>query len=259
MKIPKSKIAVTLFNLREYCKNEDDLDRTLEKVRAIGYEAIQVSGIGPIQPQKVKQLADKHGLFICATHESISRIRENFDAIVEKHQIYECDFTAAGSSHPAFDWTEEGIEPFINELADIGQRFKEKGIKFGYHNHHSEFQRFNGKTLLDHIYSNTCPDVLCAEIDIHWVQRGGGDPIEWIHKVAGRMPVVHFKDFVIVDNEPHFCEIGEGNLNMKNIVEACVATQVRWYSVEQDQPFGDKDIFESIRISYENLKKLGVD
>ena len=33
MKAPDSQIAVTLYNLRDYCKTESDLDKTLDKGR----------------------------------------------------------------------------------------------------------------------------------------------------------------------------------------------------------------------------------
>ena len=102
------------------------------------------------------------------------------------------------------------------------------------------------------------PENLYAEIDVHWVTRGGGSPVRWIYKVAGRMPVVHFKDLVIVDDKPVFCEIGEGNLDWPGIIKACEDINVRWYSIEQDTPFGDRDIFDSIAISFNNLKAMGI-
>ena len=45
MKAPDTKIAVTLFNLREYCKSYEDLDETLGKVKDIGYEQDGVTGL----------------------------------------------------------------------------------------------------------------------------------------------------------------------------------------------------------------------
>ena len=42
MKLPDTQIAVTLFNLRYYCQTESDLDKTLDKLCAIGYQAVQV-------------------------------------------------------------------------------------------------------------------------------------------------------------------------------------------------------------------------
>lgn len=72
------------------------------------------------------------------------------------------------------------------------------------------------------------------------------------------MPVCHFKDFAWVNGSGVFCEIGEGNLDWPEIIRACNETGVRWFSIEQDRTFMDRDIFESIKISFDNLKAMGV-
>lgn len=256
MNVPETKIAVTLFNLREYCKTYEDLDSTLGKVKDIGYEAVQVSGV-QLPPEQVKELLDKYGLYVCATHEGLPACRENIDKIIAKLKLYECNFTAIGSAGSDY-FSAEGLDELCPMLEDIGAKFKAEGIKFGFHNHHREFFKPTDKTWLDELYDRTDPEKLYAEIDVHWVTRGGGNPEAWIRKVAGRMPVVHFKDFVIVDNEPVFCEIGEGNLDWPGIIKACEDTGVRWYSIEQDREFGDRNIFDSIKISFDNLKAMGV-
>ena len=202
IKAPDTKIAVTLYNLRDYCKTAEDLDATLGKVRDIGYEAIQISGIGPIEPEVVAELLEKHGLFCCATHESLPNLRGDFDAIVQKMRLWNCDFTALG--HPGNDyWSAEGIAELAEILDDVAGKFEAEGLMFGYHNHHTEFAKCaTGKIYLEEIYDRT--KKLRAEIDVHWVARGGGNPVSWIKKVAGRMPVVHFKDLAILDNAPQF-------------------------------------------------------
>ena len=255
--IPKTKIAVTLYNLRDYCKTAEDLDSTLGRVRDIGYEAIQISGIGPIESETVGELLEKHQLFCCATHESLPNLRDNFDAIVKKMRMWNCDFTALG--HPGNDyWSADGIAELATTLDEIAGKFEAENMMFGYHNHHTEFAKCaTGKIYLEEIYDRT--ERMRAEIDVHWVARGGGNPVSWIKRVAGRMPVVHFKDFAIVDSAPQFCEIGEGNLDWPEIIKACEETNVRWYSIEQASTFGDKDIFESIKISFDNLKSMGVE
>ena len=258
MKIPETKIAVTLFNLSKYCQNTKDLDASLEKVKNIGYEAVQVSGIGAdISPAEVKELLEKHKLYCCATHENLKNLREDFNSIVAKLKLWDCNFAALG--HPGNDfWSGEGVITLANELDEIGAKFKNEGIKFGYHNHNCEFAKYTNKTFLQELYERTNPENLYAELDVHWVTRGGGSPVKWIYYLAGRMPVIHFKDFVVVDNKPAFCEIGEGNLDWQGIIKACEETNVRWYSIEQDAPFGDRDIFDSIEISFNNLKAMGV-
>jgi len=53
-----------------------------------------------------------------------------------------------------------------------------------------------------------------------------------------------------------FMEVGEGNLNWEEILCACEEAGVEWYIVEQDESY--RSPFESIKISKENLKKMGI-
>jgi sugar phosphate isomerase/epimerase len=51
-------------------------------------------------------------------------------------------------------------------------------------------------------------------------------------------------------------EVGEGNLNWPAILQACREAGVEWYAVEQDEC--QRDPFESLKISYDNLKAMGL-
>ena len=257
MKIPETKIAVTLYNLREHCKTADDLDSTLKRLKEIGYESLQISGVA-LEPEVVKEKVDKYGFYVCATHENLDRIRDDFGGIVKKLKLWECDFAAIGSPGDHFTLDPQGAGRLIAELDDWGKKFAAEGIRFAYHNHHFEFAKAGDALFIERLYSETSSETLFAEIDVHWVQRGGQSPEKWIRKVAGRMPVCHFKDFKIVGREARFCEIGEGNLDWPAILEACEETGVRWYSIEQDVPVDERDIFSSMELSFNNMKKIGV-
>ena len=260
MQIPESKIAVTLYNLREYCKTESDLAETLEKVAGMGYKAVQVSGV-PLPADVIRKYLDKNGLFCCATHENLATISGDPKVIVDKLQTLGCDFTALGS--PGGDYKVTSMEA-VQELADLfkcqGDILAESGIKLGYHNHSFEFMRVEGsrKTMLETFFDLTAGHSVYSELDVHWVARGGGSPVAWINKLAGRISVIHFKDFAVVEKQPVFCEIGEGNLDWPGIIEACEKTGVRWYSIEQDREFPGRNIFDSVKISIDNLRSWGV-
>lgn len=260
MNIPDSQIAVTLFNLRDFCQTESDLDRTLDRLCEIGYKAVQVSAV-PLPAEVIRKQLDKHELFCCATHENGQMLfADDLSPVIDRLQTLNCDFAALGA--PAVEYRQDaaGVKELIRIFNKQGARLKEAGIQMGYHNHDFEFEKFPGleKTMMDTFYDETDPSCVFAEIDMHWVTRGGGSPVYWINKVAGRMPVAHFKDCTMYQGAPRFCEIGEGNLDWKAIIEACRATNVRWYSIEQDQPFPGRDIFESVKISFNNLRAMGV-
>jgi sugar phosphate isomerase/epimerase len=152
---------------------------------------------------------------------------------------------------------EDGFRRFAEEATRVGERLHDAGLTFSYHNHSFEFVRFGERTGLDIIYEESDPRYLQAEIDTYWVQHGGGDPAAWIRRMKDRMPVVHLKDMVIVDGEQAMAEIGEGNLNWPAVLQACQEAGVEWYAVEQD--ICRRDPFESLRISYRNLRAMGLE
>jgi sugar phosphate isomerase/epimerase len=77
----------------------------------------------------------------------------------------------------------------------VGELARERGMRFYYHNHFQEFQRFGDDYVYDLILENTDPDLVKLEIDTYWMYRGGQDPIEWLKKCADRVILVHQKDF----------------------------------------------------------------
>jgi len=252
------KLAAQLYTIREHTRTAADLAASLKRVREIGYTAVQVSAIGPIPDAEVKAMVDDLGLTICNTHVRPSEaLWNNLDSVIAQHRAWACRHVAIGSMPNAFrEEGEAGFHRFAREASEIGRRLYEAGLTFSYHNHSFEFVRYGRRTGLDIIYEESDPRYLQAEIDTYWVQYGGGDPMAWIARMKGRMPVVHLKDMVIVDGQPAMAEVGEGNLNWPAILEACRAAGVEWYAIEQD--VCRRDPFESLRISYENLKAMGL-
>lgn len=255
-----SQIAVTLFNLRNYCQTESDLDQTLDNLCEIGYKVVQVSALS-LSAEVIRKQLDKHDLYCCAAHEGLDFIQNHNNELIDKMQILGCDFVALGAP-PQKYWKPEFV--VCQELASIfnecGAKTLAKGIRLAYHNHDFEFRKIeaNNKTVLETFYDLTDKYTVFAELDVHWIARGGGSPAAWIRKVAGRMPVCHFKDFVRLEKGPFFCEIGEGNLDWPEIIKACHETGVNFYSIEQDFPFPGRDIFTSTKISFDNLKAMGI-
>jgi sugar phosphate isomerase/epimerase len=265
MNVPDTQIAVQLYNFRDHCKTQADLANTLKQISDIGYRAVQMVDLGPDMPvEAVAALLEENDLYCCSTHEMMPDYTDHFERTVHTQRTYGCALSFLAIAINAEYYSAEGTKALAAELNQIGRKLKDQGIGFGYHNHHVEFARFTDKTMLEELVDNTDPELVAFEIDVHWVQRGGGSPVEWIKNVAGRIPVVHFKDYSIVsgetffDTQPAFSEIGEGNLHWEGILAACRDANVRWYVTEQDQPMPGRSIFESARISYQNMVSMGL-
>ena len=253
-----ARLAAQLYTVRQHTQTAQDLADILRRIRAIGYTAVQVSGIGPIPPAEVKAIADSAGLAICNTHIGYDRLLSDLPAVIEQHRLWNCRHVAVGSMPgPYREAGEEGYRRFAREAGEIGRKLGEAGLTFSYHNHSFEFVRFGARTGLDVIYDESDPRHLQAEIDTYWVQHGGGDPVQWIRKAAGRMPVIHLKDMVVVDGQQAMAEIGEGNLNWPAILQACSEAGVEWCAVEQDEC--RRPPIDSLAISYRNLRAMGIE
>lgn len=230
----------------------------MEKISQIGYQAVQVSGIGPIPHNIVKKIMDDNGLTICITHISHDQLWNHTQAVIEQHQLWNCRHVAIGSMPQEYRIGEEGFRRFAREASQIGEILYNAGLTFSYHNHSFEFERFGNRTGLDILFSESSPRYLQAEIDTYWIQHGGGDPIAWIRRMKDRMPVIHLKDMAVtVDGwnvQQVMAEVGMGNLNWPSIFQACNGAGVEWYAVEQD--ICQRDPFESLKISFDFLKEL---
>lgn len=248
-----SQVAAQLFTLRDHLKTPADIATSLKKVRAIGYEAVQVSGMGPIDEAELVKLLKGEGLTLCATHEPGNVIRAETDKVIERLQKLGCKYTAY--PYPAgVDFSKPAdVELLIKELDAAGEKMAKAGQVLTYHNHAHEFYKFQGKPLLEYIYAKSNPKFLQGEIDTYWVWAGGADPVAWCKKLANRLPLLHLKDYGAgADGKPFFAEIGYGALDWPAIIAAAEASGTEWFIVEQDICPGDP--FDSLKKSFEYIK-----
>jgi sugar phosphate isomerase/epimerase len=254
----KTQIAAQLYTVREFIKTPDDIARSMEKIREIGYEAVQISGMGPIPPAECRKLMDDNGLIVAATHIGFEAMQNETERVIEEHHILGCKYPAIGGLPGAYrDRGAEGYAEFAKLASEVGKKLAEAGLTFGYHNHSFELEKFGDRTGLAILYEDSDPQYFTGELDTYWVQHGGGDPAAWIRKLQGRSFLVHFKDMRNKGSQQQFAEIGEGNLNWPNILEACKSSGVEWYIVEQDLCY-DRDPFDSLKISLDNMKAWGL-
>ncbi len=249
------KIALTLYTLREYVKIPPDMAVTFRRIKEIGYNTVQLSALGPVDTEELRKMLDDAGLEVCATHVSYDRLKNDLDRLIEEHFILRCPHIAIGSL-PAEMRSKSGYKQFAIEASEIGRKILESGLDFSYHNHAFELANFDGKTGLEILYEESDRKAVLAEIDTYWIQYGGGDPAFWIRKMKNRIKVVHFKDMGIINNTPTMFEVGEGNLNWGEIIDACKYSGAEWFVVEQD--VCQRDPFESVRISFQNMVSMGL-
>ncbi|MDD3766118.1 MAG: sugar phosphate isomerase/epimerase [Eubacteriales bacterium] len=272
------KIALQLYSIRD--EMEKDMDAALKAVKEMGYDFVEFAGYFGRSAQEVKELLDKHGLKCHSVHQAIG--------IFEKEGQSAIDFLKTiGAKYCAIPWYDvnelKGTEkwPETSELFNkVGKALKENGIQMLYHNHDFEFNKFEGKFLLDWMFEEIPAEYLQPQIDTCWVHYAGYNPSEYILKYSGRVSVVHLKDFVCKnlgsgpvyglideagtekrtsreDNGFEYKPLGLGIQNIPDILKAAEKAGAEYLVVEQDESL-DLPTLEAAKISRDYLKSLGL-
>jgi sugar phosphate isomerase/epimerase len=249
-------IAAELYTLRAQLLDADSIAAGLARVRDIGYEGVELAGLGPIEAGHLGELLRGSGLVACSAHVPWERLRDETDAVVEDCRSWGCAHVAVPVA-PLDRRSAEGYARFAVAASAVAARLREAGVRLSYHNHAFELQRYGAENGLEILYRASDPALLGAQIDTYWVQHGGGNPAAWIRRLRGRAPTVHLKDMDVSDGDPVMAEVGEGNLDWADVLDACREAGVEWLIVEQD--VCRRDPFESLAISRRNLLALGAD
>ena len=256
-----SKLAVQMYTVREHTRTLMDLAQSLEKIRRIGYRAVQMSAVGAmdgetpeVSAKAARKMLDDNGLRCIATHRSWDKLSTQTDVEIDFHRILGCDFTAIGSLPQSYTSdSAAGYRRFLKDAEPLVRRLKEAGIRFGVHNHDHEFQRVGPgrKTLFDILIDEGGAELM-LEVDVYWVNHAGADPAGVLTRCTGRAPVIHVKDKEVIPSlGPVMAPIGEGNLDWDRILPAGCDAGVEWYAVEQDEY--RRDPFDCLNASYRYL------
>lgn len=278
-----AKIGVQAMMLKEKFEELGPYE-TLKKVSELGYNSVEISQI-PMTDENVaeiKRARDEFNLEVASLSANVKPaagnddLETNFDKIVDNCKTLDVDLVRIGMLPFESMKSLETVLDFCREANEYAIKLKEHGIKLYYHNHHVEFKKYDGKFLLD-IIAEECPD-LGFEIDLHWVQRAGASPIDTLKRFAGKVDLIHLKDYRVGDipeeafasldegdvmtfynaftNIIEFAELGQGSMDYKPIIEQALESGVRYMLVEQDMLYG-RDPFDCLADSRDHLIELG--
>ena len=252
-----------------------DFEGTLAAVHDMGYEGVEFAGLYGKSAEEVRALCEKYELVPVSAHVSLAEMLEDPDGVFETYKKIGCRYIAVPYL-PAEDRPlTPNFDAVVSDIASLYEKAKAYGLTLMYHNHDFEFVRLeNGKYGYDDLFDRV--PGLGAEIDTCWVNVAGEDPSEYLKKYADRIPVIHFKDFVMPgkragnlynligqeekeaeeDGAFSFMPIGYGVQDVPKMLCALEGSSCEWIIVEQDEPSLDKSRLECAAMSISYLKSL---
>ena len=220
------RLAIQLFTLRTI-----DAVAAFPTLAAQGYEAVELFE-RPDDADELRRRLEDAGLEACGWHIGLERLEGELDDVVRQARVL-------GIGHLVVPWAERpadraGAEALAQRLAALRDRVTPEGFSLGYHNHGHELEPLaDGTVVLDVL---ALVEGLELELDLGWAWAAGADPVTLLAAHAGRVPLVHAKDFGVGESSS---PVGDGLVGFERIVPAARDAGVEWLVAEQEEIAGD--------------------
>jgi sugar phosphate isomerase/epimerase len=251
-------LGVQLYTVRKQA--EQDLPRVLDQIHRIGYQEVEAyGGIYTYSAAALGHLIAGAGLTVPSAHFGY----DEFDARFNYAKELGVSWMVCSMISPSLWNSAEGFATAAKQFNGWGQKAKDMGMRFAFHNHDYEFRRLaNGKTGYDLLVDQTDPSLVFFEIDCYWAAQAGLDPVALMRSVGHRLKMLHLKDrqagfppsFEMNQASAHFVPVGKGSLDWRAILAEAEQLRVEHYFVEQDQTAGPP--IDALRASYEYLRTI---
>jgi len=278
--VVKKNIGLQLYSLRgDIGKNSENIDAVISKVGKMGYKYVEAANYKDgkfygLTPEEFKAKLAAAGMFALSSHtghplDSVIS-KTNWDKVWAWWDQCIADHKAAGMKFivtPSMPIPEtlEDLQAYCDYYNKIGEKCEAAGLKFGYHNHHQEFEkkyldgtkttftRPDGKVIeknneiamYDYMIAHTDPSKVFFEMDVYWTMMGQRSPVELFKKNPGRFLVLHIKDEK---------ELGESGMVGFDAIFNNIATAGTKYLIVEVERY-DLPPFESVEKSLNYLNK----
>jgi sugar phosphate isomerase/epimerase len=259
--MPDDRIALQLWTVREQYDAEPE--RSLERVAAIGYPAIELvySRTGGLSHARQRAVCDGLGLRVPAMHCFFNDVEHGSEGVAEAALTLGADHVVCSWMDPEHRRSAASYRAAAAVLAEVGTALLAQGLQLGYHHHDFELADVEGRRGIDYLW-DVDANLLKAEVDTYWVHEAGLDVVAYLESLGERNVILHCKDRMRPGGEPlapegeglarYNCEVGEGVLDFAPILAAARGAQ--WFVTEQDFSAGDP--FVAAETSLRNLERM---
>jgi len=252
------QIGAQLYTVHEHTKTLEDFSSTLKKVADIGYKTVQVSGTCPFEPEWLRDELQKNNLSCVITHVNPMLIVNETEKVVRDHAVFGCSHIGIGGMPTEMRGSVEGFKEFCKTFIPAAEKIRDMGAKLHYHNHWFEFDKLEGKNVIERILEDFPEDSIDFTLDLGWAAFAGEDVLALIEMLKGRLSHIHLKDYAdmpsdgSITTKAYLRPIYEGKLDYDAYIKALAGAGTEHMLVEQDSSYNEC-AFDCLRRSYENV------
>jgi sugar phosphate isomerase/epimerase len=226
-------VGVQLYSGRNF----PPLGSQLAVLAHCGFTHVETFGPLNEKANETRHLLDRYGLAASSAHVGLDQIESDTGGVVRAARALGVEFVVAPYLSPERRPTDRAGWAALGErLSRRRDAFARAGLRFAWHNHDFEFEPLPNDTFpIEHVLGAD----LAWEADLAWVTLGGADPVVWIERYRGRIPLIHVKDVAPAGartDEDGWADVGEGVLPWAALWNACVVAGAEIMIAEHDNP-----------------------
>lgn len=219
-----------------------DFPGTLKKMADWGYKEVEMcsplgysnAGFEPLNHmsgKEMKKIIKDSGLKCTSSHFNMGELRESLDnRITWAHGLGMKQMIASSFWVPK-DASLDDYKKAAHELNKIGEKTKAAGLQTGFHNHHGEFEKRDGKLIYDVLLQELDPDLVKMQFQVAVVDIGY-KAADYFRNHPGRFISAHLADYSTELEKQ--VPIGLGIVDWDDFFKAAKTGGVKNYYVEME-------------------------
>lgn len=274
--------AVQQFMLGTVMNNEAQARDTMQKMKAAGYDGIELCGF-MIHPAGLmvrlmtkaagmpvgkggrldwKGLVKDSGLQVVSLHTDLGSVERDPAAVAAEAKDFGTKYAVITGMYRFAYGEEKTVRDLAERLNKAGEAVRKEGVSLLYHNHNCELQRVSStRRGYDILLEETDPAAVNFEFDSYWFAEGGADPLEWMERLGSRMKLWHINDRGARLAGPAMtpilktdsAELGTGNMPLEALAEQAKRANVEAVVLESHRNWVEKSPVKSFQVSAEFL------
>ena len=274
--------AVQQFMLGTVMNNEAQARDTMQKMKAAGYDGIELCGF-MIHPAGLmvrlmtkaagmpvgkggrldwKGLVKDSGLQVVSLHTDLGSVERDPAAVAAEAKDFGTKYAVITGMYRFAYGEEKAVRDLAERLNKAGEAVQKEGVSLLYHNHNCELQRVSStRRGYDILLEETDPAAVNFEFDSYWFAEGGADPLEWMERLGSRMQLWHINDRGARLAGPAMtpilktdsAELGTGNMPLEALAEQAKRANVEAVVLESHRNWVEKSPVKSFQVSAEFL------
>lgn len=232
------KTGIQVSSFKPVLTSENEVKTAFARMASMGCRWVQTQWIDPSVPIPfIARILRETGIQSVSVQDFFVKIQAEQDYYFTLNHLTGGTWMCV-SRIPDDLKTQDGLEAYIARLRSMAAELAKTGQKLCFHPVSADFAPIDGldpvEYLLDHM-----PELFVC-FDLYHLHKTGRDMVVWLKKYAGRVCMVHFKDYKILpDGTQALVPAGQGVIDWTGVVDACVETGVEYGFVEQESWEGD--------------------